>query len=182
MTETADRAKRLSRLLQHAVLALGIIAGAAALWAIVFAALDPEFLRDTLKTRFGAFAPLSVSGLQVLLFDLFIALQTLPLLLALVSLWRAFGEIARTGGLDQTTALHVRGAGLRFGVTAVIMVLADPLLSLIASIGGLPGQRFVSVGLETQHLLAVLLSAVLVTLGHVLALAADIAEDNRQIV
>jgi hypothetical protein len=182
MAETADRAKRLSRLLQHAVLALGVIAGAAALWAIVFAVFDPEFLPVALKTKFGAFAPLSVSGVQVLLFDLFVALQTLPLLLALASLRRAFGEIARTGGLDRTTALHVRSAGLRFGVTAVILVLATPLLSLIASVGASPGQRFLSIGFETQHLLAVLLSAVLVTLGHVLALAADIADDNRQII
>ena len=182
MIETVKKAKKLSRYLQRVVLALGLIAGAAALGAIVFAALYPDFLPEVLKTRFGASAPLSVSGIQVLLFDLFIALQTLPLLLALASLWRAFGEIARTGGLDQTTALLVRSAGLRFGATAVILVLAAPLLSLIASIGASPGHRFLSVGLETQHLLAVLLSAVLVTLGHVLALAADIADDNRQIV
>jgi hypothetical protein len=182
MTDTIDRAKKLSRLLQHTVMGLGVIAGAVVLWAIVFAALDPGFLPEALKTRFGVFAPLSVSAIQVLLFDLFIALQTIPLLLALASLWRAFGEIAKTGGVDQPTALYVRSAGLRFGATAVILVLADPLLSLIASIGGLPGHRFVSVGFETQHLLAVLLSAVLVTLGHVLALAADIADDNRHIV
>jgi putative transcriptional regulator len=65
MAETAERAEKLSKLLQHAVLALGVIAGAAALWAIVFAALDPEFLRDTLKTRFGA-NPASAPGAGVL--------------------------------------------------------------------------------------------------------------------
>jgi hypothetical protein len=182
MTDTIDRAKKLSRLLQYAVMGLGVIVGAVTLWAIVFAVLDPNFLPEALKARFGAFAPLSASGVQVLLFDVFMALQTLPLLLALISLWRAFGEIARTGGVDQATALHVRSAGIRFGLTAVILILATPLLSLIASIGALPGQRFLSVGLETQHLLAILLSAVLVMLGQVLSLAAEIADDNRQIV
>jgi hypothetical protein len=182
MTDTIYRTKRLSRILQHAVMGLGVIVGAVTLWASVFAVLDPNFLPQALKTKFGAFAPLSVSGVQVLLFVVFIALQTLPLLLALISLWRAFGEIAKSGGVDQATALHVRSAGIRFGLTAVMLFLATPLLSLIASIGALPGHRFVSVGLETQHLLAMLLSAVLVMLGHVLSLAADISDDNRQIV
>ncbi len=182
MTDAVERAKSMSRLLQRAVLALGVIVAAVSLWAAVFAVLDPAFLPAALKTKFGAFAPPSVSGLQVFLFDLFVALQTIPLLLALVSLGRVFAEISRTGGVNQTTALHVRSAGIRFAFTALILVLASPLMSLIASIGAQPGQRFLSVGFETQHLLAVLLSAVLITLGHVLSLAAEIADDNRQIV
>ncbi len=182
MTSTVERAKNMSRFLQRAVLALGVIVTGVSLWAVAFSVLDPAFLPTALKTKFGALAPLSVSGIQVLLFVLFIVLQTIPLLLALVSLNRAFAEISRTGGVNQTTALHVRSAGIRFALTALILVLATPLLSLIASIGGLPGQRFLSVGFETQHLLAILLSAVLIMLGHVLALAADIADDNRLIV
>jgi hypothetical protein len=182
MTSTVEKAKMMSRFLQRAMLALGVIVAGVSLWAMVFAVLDPTFLPEALKTKFGALAPLSVSAIQVLLFILFVALQTLPLLLALVSLSRVFAEISRTGGVNKTTALHVRSAGIRFALTALILILATPLLSLIASIGALPGHRFLSVGFETQHLLAVLLSAVLIMLGHVLALAADIAEDNRQII
>lgn len=179
---TVESAKTMSRYLQRAMLALGTIVACVSLWAAAFAVLDPAFLPSALKTKFGLLAPLSTSGVQVLLFVIFIALQSIPTLLALVSLSRVFAEISRTGGVNQTTALHVRSAGIRFALTALILVLATPLLSLIASIGAMPGQRFLSVGFETQHLLAVLLSAVLIMLGHVLALAADIADDNRQII
>ena len=182
MVSAVERAKTMSRNLQRAMLALGIIVACVSLWAAVSAVLDPAFLPSALQTKFGALAPLSVSGIQVLLFVVFVALQTLPLLMGLVSLSRVFAEISRTGGVNQTTALHVRSAGIRFALTALILVLATPLLSLTASIGALPGRRFLSVGFETQHLLAVLLSAVLIMLGHVLALAADIADDNRQII
>ena len=89
---------------------------------------------------------------------------------------------AASGGLDAATARAVRTSGLWFGAAAMAMLLSTPLLSLVASIGQPEGQRFVLIGVETQHLLAVLLAAVLVTLGHVLVLAADIADDNRQIV
>jgi hypothetical protein len=182
MSEAVERAKVMSRFLQRAMLALGIIVAGISLWAVGFAVLDPTFLPMALKAKFGALAPFSVTRIQVLMFVIFIMLQTLPLLLALVSLSRAFAEISRTGGVNQTTAVHVRSAGIRFAFTALILILATPLLSVTASIGALPGHRFLSVGFETQHLLAILLSAVLIMLGHVLALAAEIADDNRQII
>jgi hypothetical protein len=181
MTQPLEQAKRLSQLMRYAVLALGLIVGAAALGALVKSAMDSAFVPGLLQTRFGAFAPASVSGLQLILFTALLLLQTAPLLMALWFLWRVFGAIASSGGVDAATALLVRGTGLWFGAAALVMLVSTPLTSLIASIGALPGQRFLSVGFETQHLLAILLSAVLIMLGHVLALAADIAHDNRLI-
>ena len=182
MTAAFERAKRLGRLMRHAALALGLIVSAVALVTAYQTLSDPAFLGEVLKMRFGAFAPLSYGMFQRLLFIALVLVQIAPLLLALAALRRVFGAIAESGGLDVATARAVRASGLWFGAAALAMLLSTPLLSLVASIGRPEGQRFVSVGVETQHLLAVLLAAVLVTLGHVLALAAEIADDNRLIV
>jgi hypothetical protein len=182
MTQTLERAKKLSHILRHAVLALGLIVSAVALGALYCSVMDPGIVPGLLRERFGALAPVDISALQLVLFMALLLLQTAPLLVALYFLWRVFGVIASSGGVDGATALLVRAAGIWFGAAALAMLVSTPLSSLIASIGALPGHRFLSIGFETQHLLAVLLSAVLVTLGHVLALAADIADDNRLIV
>ena len=182
MTHPLERAKKLSQIMRHAVLSLGLIVGAVALGALCYSVTDPGFLPSLLRARFGAFVPSSVSALQRLLFMALLVVQTAPLLMALLFLWRAFGAIALNGGVDVSTALLVRGTGLWFGAAALLMLVSTPLMSLISSIGAIAGRQFLSVEYEVQHLLAVLLSAVLITLGHVLALAADIADDNRLIV
>jgi NADH:ubiquinone oxidoreductase subunit 6 (subunit J) len=108
--------------------------------------------------------------------------QIALLLLALHALWHSFGSIASSEALSAGTAQWIRTSGFWFGATTLMMIASNPLNSLIASIGADEGRQFISISFESQHLLAFLLSAVLVVLGHVLALAADIADDNRQIV
>ena len=182
MKTAFEQARQLGRLMRLAVMALGLIVGTVALVTAYQTMADPAFLGEVLKMRFGAFAPSSSDLVQRLLFIALVLLQIAPLLMALTLLWRVFGAIARSGGLDVGTARTVRASGLWFGAAAVAMLLTTPILSLVASVGQPEGQRFLSIGVETQHLLAVLLAVVLVTLGHVLALAAEIADDNRQIV
>ena len=182
MTANLEKVRALSRTMRLVMVALGVFVAAITIWYVLKAATDSDWLAEMLQRQFGAFAPFSVSPLQTGLFVMLNLLQTGAVLIALAQLARVFGHISATGGVDYGTAICVRGAGIWFGTAAVLMVLSTPVTSLIASLGQPEGRRFLSIGLETQHLLALLLSAVLITLGHVLALAADIAEDNRQIV
>jgi hypothetical protein len=182
MTDNLDRARVLSAKMRQAVIVLASMVAMVTLWFIFKAATDGPWLAQTLFARFGNFAPFTISPLQAGLFIVVAILQSAAVLAGLLMLANAFGQISATGGVDYNTAIGVRRAGIAFGIAAIILILSIPLDTLIASIGQPEGRRFLSVGLETQHLLALLLSAVLITLGHVLALAADIAEDNRQIV
>ena len=182
MTENLEKARQISRLMRYCMVALAIIVAALTLWSILKAATDPQWLAAILQHQFGAFAPLVVLPIQTALFIVLNMLQTSAILVALALLARVFGHISATGGVDYGTAVYVRRAGIWFGIAALLLVLSTPVSALIASIGQPEGHRFLTFGLETQHLLAVLLSIVLITLGHMLALAADIAEDNRQIV
>ena len=182
MTDNLDKARSLSAKMRQAVIAMAAIVALITLWFVFKAATDGPWLAQTLYSRFGNFAPFTVSGLQSILFILIGIMQSAAILTGLLFLATVFGQISSTGGVDYNTAICVRRAGIAFGIAAIILVLSTPLDALIASIGQPEGRRFLSIGFETQHLLALLLSAVLITLGHVLALAADIAEDNRQIV
>ena len=182
MTDNLDKARALGAKMRYGVAALGVIVAAVTLWCALKAATDGDWLARMLYRQFGEFAPFRLSPLQAGLIILVDLLQTGAILIARGLLARVFGQISATGGVDFGTAVCVRRAGVWFGIAALLLVLSTPVNALIASIGQPEGRRFLSIGFETQHLLALLLSAVLITLGHVLALAADIADDNRQIV
>lgn len=182
MTENLDKARTLSAKMRQVVIAMAAIVVAITLWFIFKTVTDGPWLAQTLYARFGNFAPFTVSALQSVLFILIGLLQSAAILVGLMCLANVFGQISSTGGVEYNTAIMVRRAGIAFGVAAIILIFSIPLDALIASIGQPEGRRFLTIGFETQHLLALLLSAVLITLGHVLALASDIAEDNRQIV
>ena len=182
MITNLEKARTVSARMRHSVLGFAALVALVTFWFVFKAATDGPWLAQTLYARFGNFAPLNISGLQATLFIVIGLLQSAAVLTGLMMLANVFGQISATGGVEYNTAVQVRRAGIAFGIAAIILILSTPLDTLIASIGQPVGHRFVSIGVETQHLLALLLSAVLITLGHVLALAADIAEDNRQIV
>lgn len=182
MINNLEKARALSARMRQAVVVLAALVTLATVWFVAKAATDGAWLAQLLYSRFGSFTPQTISGLQSGLFILAALLQSGSVLAGLMALANAFGQISATGGIDVNSAARVRRAGIAFGIAAIILILSTPVNALIASIGQPEGQRFLSIGVETQHLLALLLSAVLITLGHVLALAADIADDNRQIV
>ncbi len=182
MTENLDKARTLSAKMRQVVIVMAAIVVAITLWFVFKTATDGSWLAQTLYARFGHFAPFTVSGLQSLLFIMIGLMQSAAILVGLLFLANVFGQISSTGGVEYNTAIMVRRAGIAFGAAAIILVVSTPLDALIASIGQPEGRRFLTIGFEAQHLLALLLSAVLITLGHVLALASDIAEDNRQII
>jgi hypothetical protein len=182
MHQSLIRAKQLSRHMQHALMLTGIIIIGITIWVAGYAISDPSWVNALLKSKYGNFGPDTLSlGQTLSLVSLFIV-QIVLLLVALQALWRAFGAIALSDGISLETAQWLRRSGFWFGIATITMILSHPLNSIIASIGAGAGHQFINVSFESQYLLTFLLSAVLLVLGHVLVLAADIAEDNRQII
>lgn len=98
-------------------------------------------------------------------------------LYALRQLWTLFGEYLQGRVFGQ--AQH---ALMRFAWTVLAGALALPftraLMSMAASMGNPPGQRFVTLGLYWHDGLLVLLGVVLVSIAHVMLQARRIADEN----
>ncbi len=182
MHQSLIRAKQLSRHMQHALLLIGIIIIGITAWVVGHAISDPSWVNALLKSQYGNLGPDSLSLGRTLSLVFLFVIQIAVLLIALRALWHAFGAIAAGDGISLETAQWIRRSGFWFGVVTLIMILSHPLNSIIASIGAGDGHQFINISFESQHLLTFLLSSVLLVLGHVLVLAADIADDNRQIV
>ena len=99
-------------------------------------------------------------------------------LYALCQLWTLFGEYlqGRVFGMGAQRAL------MRFAWTVLAGALALPfvraLMSVAASMGNPPGQRFVTLSLYWHDGLLVLLGLVLVSIAHVMLQARRLAEEN----
>jgi Protein of unknown function (DUF2975) len=182
MHPSFERAKQLSRRMQLALVATAVIVVCVAAYAAFWALVDLDWLGAVFREKYGAFGPVTLSMGQAIALVLLFLIQIGLFLIALHALWQAFGSIAKNEGISLETARWIRRAGLAFAATSIAMFLSCPLNSLIGSVGAGPGRRFVNVSFDSQQLLTFLLAAVLIILGHILALAADIADDNRQIV
>jgi hypothetical protein len=182
MHPSLQQAKRLSRLMKGALLVIGLVLAGIAVYLVARTLIEPAWITADFKSRNRELAYGSMSGLQTAGLLALSLMQIVLLLGAVYALRRTFGTIASSEGININTALWIRRSGLAFAATSLAMVLSVPVGTAIGSWGQAPGQRFISISFDAPQLLAFLLAAVLIILGHVLALAADIAEDNRQIV
>ena len=181
MHPSLERAIRLSQLMQYALLALGAVIAASALFVIVKSAFDRPWLEAIIAARYDMLGAAQISAWQLVLLGLVFLAQIALTLLALRALWKAFGSIAGEG-ICPNTALWIRKSGMLFAFLTLANVLSHPLNSFFVSINALPGHRLLSVAFGSEEILSFLMAAVLIVLGHVLMLAADIDEDHRQII
>jgi hypothetical protein len=182
MHTSFEHAKTLSRRMQIALAAIAAIVACIGAYVALWALIDIDWLGTIFREKYGTFGAITLSMGQAFALVLLFLFQIGLFLIALYALWQAFGSIAKCDGINLQTALWIRRAGFAFAATSFAMVLSNPLNSLIGSVGAMPGRRFISVGFDSQQMLTFVLAGVLIILGHILALAADISDDNRQIV
>jgi Protein of unknown function (DUF2975) len=182
MHPSLARAKQLSSLMQKFLVLAAVVTIAAAAYVAVKAATDGGWVSQVLFYRLGLADALPVSGAQAFGLIVLFCIQIAVFLAALHALWHLFGLIAASEGINMDIARWLRRAGIFFAVSSALMVAFQPLYSVIGTLGAEPGRRVVSVGFGSDELMAFLMAAVLIVLGHVMMLAADISDDNRQIV
>ena len=182
MPDRYDRIRSLGRRLRLAVHVTVAALAVVFLWIVWDALAGAGWLSQALTSAYALPAPFAATPPQAALLLVVIAVQFGLFAGALQALGRAFAAIANADSIAPEAGLWMRRAGFAFLGAAVAMILARPLNALIMSIGAPPGERFVSVGFSTGELLAFVVSGVLVLFGHLLALAAEIDAENREIV
>jgi len=182
MNDARERARALSRkmcTLIYALMGVVLLFVAYGLWVTWS---DPDwtglFIID--KLALPTSAQISVSTVRLL--AVVFLLQAGLVLWALQVLQRAFHEISLHDIISTESARLMRLAGIVFLVNATAMVLAPPVVSLIVSIDMPADHRFLAISFSTAELLAVIVSGTLIVFGHLLAVAAEVDDENRHFV
>lgn len=173
VSRTGRRLATLLRVLVYLSITLGIALLGVAL-------LQPELLMDWMRESYPQVV--SVNPFQILLLA-GIALGQLALTVtALWSLSKMFDCVARDEPLSLEAASHMRRASRWLLAATLYAMLAQIPASFVVSLYLPQGARFISVGLSSSHASGVLASLVLYAVASIQELAAQVREDNRQII
>jgi hypothetical protein len=165
----------------RATLLLGILLGLGFLYVAVRAAVDPLWLEGIIAIAFPGAPPLS-SPAALLVIASWAVAQVVALAVALLAVWRTFAALAGSEVLVPGAGIWLRRAGLALVASAALMMSMSPVVSFAISMNAPAGQRFVTLSLGSGEITTLFVGGMLVALGHVLRLAAEINEDSRQIV
>jgi hypothetical protein len=182
MQTPRERARMLSRRMEVLISALMGAVVLLALYCLWLGWTEPEWVGEFAIRQFQPAETVNLSGSTMILLMVIVMLQTASILWALQALRRAFREIALHDAISIEAARWMRQSGVAFLVTAITMLLSKPLVSLILSLDMPAGHRFLAVTIGTPELLAAMVSGILIVFGHLIAVAAEIEDDNRQFV
>lgn len=113
------------------------------------------------------------------------AVSMLPLGVLLYALHQAYGlfDSYRRGQLFPDSApRRLRRIGVAMLVLAVLRPLTAAALSAILTFANPPGQRLVVIGFSVEDYMIAVFGGLLLAIGHVMAEAKRLADDNSQIV
>jgi hypothetical protein len=182
MIDARQHARLLSRrmeLLIHVLMGAVLLFVAYGLWV---AWSDPEWTGRFIVDRLALPVTAQPSETTVQLLIVAFLVQAGLVLWALHVLQKAFHEIALHDIVSTESARLMRLSGTAFILNATAMVLAPPLVSLIVSLDLPAGNRFLAISFGTSELLALIVSGTLIVFGHLLAVAAEVDDDNRRII
>lgn len=99
--------------------------------------------------------------------------------LVLFALWRFFGELMKGTIVSESAGTWARRAGIGLLVSAVFGILFTAMQVFILSLFDEPDYMTLTIALQKEEAVALIASAVLVTIGHVLQLTTQIDQENR---
>ncbi|MCI4680409.1 DUF2975 domain-containing protein [Rhodoblastus acidophilus] len=164
--------------------ALRLAAAAYCVW-ILFTIVSFWSDEALVVSRFGKPLGVDVSGVTGLQrFEAFSISFLVWLLLtaACYSGWRLFSAYLEGRIFAVSSTLWLRRLALFGLISALVDIVARPVTSLILTAHKATGQHIVSVFVRPEDLSTVLLLATLLALAHIQKTAADIADENAQIV
>lgn len=175
-------ARRLAGRMRRLILSLAVVVAAGAAYLLWQVASDPAAAELFLSRHLADGRPVRLTAATSLALAAVALVQAGTLLAALKALSSLFAGFERGDPLGFQGAVHIRAAGRRLLAFVAIAIAARPLATLLVSLNNPPGERYVTFAVGSNDLLGLLACGVLFTIGHVLALAARVNDDNRQIV
>jgi hypothetical protein len=177
--EKLARLLRVSGWLSHAakIVALLLLAANAVMWLV------PEFAADAARSQSSlGTAPITLT-LGARAAALVVSFAYVGLMaLALWTVAGLFAAFAAGAIFVPETGKRLRRLGVLLLAFAVLSPFVRAVIGLIVTIGNEAGQRMIALSISSQDVIVALIAALLIVLGHIMAEAALIAEDNRQIV
>jgi Protein of unknown function (DUF2975) len=174
--QTTTRLAKLCRVVRAMSLLGALLLVAVTLWSWI----SPEFaLKWAAEYAIAGAAPVTLSERAHRLGALVTLLPMAIGLIALLHLWRLFGDYARGLALTGRAQDHLRRFAFTLLAGAVLQPLYRAALSVIATMDNPPGQRMLIIKLSSDDYLLLLLGLVLLAIAMAMSDAVRAVEENR---
>ena len=165
----------------HAVRLVALAYAAWVVWSVVALWLDPA----DVARRYGAFLKVDLSGIEAWQraagFSLH-AIICVFVVAACWSAWKLFSGYLEGRIFTLDAVLWLRRIGT-FGLAAELCDIAFRPLTILAVTGHLPkGQRHIGIAINQNDLAFLMFLLALIALAHIFTKAAEIAQENEEIV
>lgn len=182
MSREFERVRRLSRRMRAAVTIGGAALALAGAFMLGSAIVAPETFRELAGNAVGTGAAYNLTASSTVVLMVLFAVQFAILLYAVWCVWRMFGELAQDEPLSRAAAGWMQRGSVGFLAAAIVSFLATPIGTVALTLGNPPGERELAIGVGSTHLLALLIAAIMFMTSRILALAAEIRDDQKAIV
>jgi hypothetical protein len=183
LTQTEQKIHFYSRLMRlAAVLLFGILIFATGYFIFV-AVFEPNLLGVLVRDHLvGASTPFQLSTAAILTIALVIAVNLAFILGGLLSIWRLGNCLDMGLVFVPDVGVHLRMTGFYTFACAISQFLSHTILILVLSYSNGAGPRQLSFAFSSDMGFLLLVACLLMVLGHVMVLAAEINEENREFI
>lgn len=176
------RLRRLSRMMQFAVLAFACFIGFGALWFLTSWIGDAREFETAIRQAYSLQGPLAFTPPAVAVTAVLVSLQFGLVFLALYCVWQMFGAFGGEEPLSVEAATWMHRASIAFVLTVAGSIVLQVMIVLALTLGNPAGQKALSVSFGSSQGMALLIAAIMYMTGRVLAVAAEVRAEQRDFV
>jgi Protein of unknown function (DUF2975) len=177
-----ERIRVIASMTRYLIAAIAAVTAVAAFYLFFLAVFAPAQFDPLVTEAMDIHVPHSITPPVRLALTLLVLAGIGLFFWVLRELWLGFSAFRRGEVFAAATGLLLRRAGYASLANAIYLLALPVLATLLATINNPQGQKALAIGFNTQQALSLLMAGILVAVGHVISLAAEIDEDNRSIV
>ncbi|MBO3758863.1 DUF2975 domain-containing protein [Ciceribacter sp. L1K22] len=178
-----QKIRRLSEVLKLLVMAIALTGGATLAYCAWRLSFDLQnFTTDIGRYLSGASLPMTFTPVAIGVLILIACINTVIASGGLLAVWSLFDRYAHGEVFSARCGVLLRRAGIFAFAGALSSVVSRTAAILAVTYANPPGQKMLTLAFGTTELFLLLLAGMLVLLGHIMAVGADLEADYRSFV
>lgn len=182
-TSHPDRIRRYSQLIRAGVVLIALLLAVAVVYFMYAVTEAPDMLIDWAhKTLLPADAPVRLTPAVCLVLGVIGAVNLTLIANGLLSIWRLCRHLDRGNVFAPAIGRHLREAGFYALASAVSQFISNILVVIALTINNPDGQKQLVIGISSEMAFLVVVSGLLMVMGHIMVIASQIDAENKEFI
>lgn len=182
-TSHPDRIRRYSQLIRAGVVLIGLLLAVAIVYFIYAVTAAPDMLIDWAhRSLLPAAAPVQLTPAVCLVLAVIGAVNLTLIANGLLAIWRLCGHLDRGNVFAPAIGRHLREAGFYALACAASQFISNILVGIALTINNPGGQKQLVISVSSEMAFLVVVSGLLMVMGHIMVIASQIDAEIKEFV